>query len=36
VIPGTGRREYMIDNARAGVGIYPDAAMRKRIADAIA
>ncbi|MFM0326028.1 aldo/keto reductase [Caballeronia glebae] len=36
VIPGTGRREYMIDNARAGVGIYPDAAMRKRIADAVA
>lgn len=36
VIPGTGRREYMIDNARAGIGIYPDAAMRQRIADAVA
>jgi diketogulonate reductase-like aldo/keto reductase len=35
VIPGTGRREYMIDNARAGMGIYPDAAMRQRIADAL-
>jgi aryl-alcohol dehydrogenase-like predicted oxidoreductase len=36
VIPGTGRPEYMIDNARAGIGIYPDAAMRQRIADAVA
>ncbi|WP_087043128.1 aldo/keto reductase [Caballeronia ptereochthonis] len=36
VIPGTGRREYMIDNVRAGIGDYPDAAMRKRIADAVA
>ncbi|SAK67404.1 aldo/keto reductase [Caballeronia temeraria] len=36
VIPGTGRREYMIDNAHAGIGAYPDAAMRKRIADALA
>ncbi|SAK91139.1 aldo/keto reductase [Caballeronia fortuita] len=36
VIPGTGRREYMIDNARAGFGVYPDAAMRQRIADAVA
>jgi diketogulonate reductase-like aldo/keto reductase len=35
VIPGTGLREYMIDNARAGMGIYPDAAMRQRIADAL-
>ncbi|GAB5094981.1 aldo/keto reductase [Caballeronia sp. HLA56] len=36
VIPGTGRREYMIDNVRAGIGDYPDAALRKRIADAVA
>ncbi|SAK64188.1 aldo/keto reductase [Caballeronia calidae] len=36
VIPGTGRREYMIDNAHAGVGVYPDAAMTRRIADAVA
>ncbi|MBC8638908.1 aldo/keto reductase [Caballeronia sp. EK] len=36
VIPGTGRPEYMIDNARAGTGIYPDTAMRQRIADAVA
>ncbi|AQH01008.1 aldo/keto reductase [Burkholderia sp. KK1] len=35
VIPGTGRPEYMIDNAHAGIGVYPDAAMRQRIADAI-
>ncbi|SPB13325.1 putative oxidoreductase, MocA [Caballeronia novacaledonica] len=36
VIPGTGRREYMIDNAHAGIGIYPDAAMKQRIAGAVA
>jgi diketogulonate reductase-like aldo/keto reductase len=36
VIPGTGRREYMIDNVRAGIGDYPDAAMRRRIAEAVA
>ncbi|BBP98621.1 aldo/keto reductase [Burkholderia sp. SFA1] len=35
VIPGTGRPEYMIDNAHAGIGVYPDAAMKQRIADAI-
>jgi diketogulonate reductase-like aldo/keto reductase len=35
VIPGTGRREHMIDNVHAGVGAYPDAAMRKRIVDAV-
>ncbi|BAO88664.1 aldo/keto reductase [Caballeronia cordobensis] len=35
VIPGTGRPEYMIDNAHAGIGVYPDATMRQRIADAI-
>ncbi|WP_250515205.1 aldo/keto reductase [Caballeronia sp. INDeC2] len=36
VIPGTGRPEYMIDNARAGVGIFPDEALRQRIAVAVA
>ena len=36
VIPGTGRREYMTDNVHAGIGDYPDAAMCKRIADAVA
>ncbi|BAN25487.1 aldo/keto reductase [Caballeronia insecticola] len=36
VIPGTGRREYMIDNVHAGIGDYPDAALKKRIADAVA
>jgi aryl-alcohol dehydrogenase-like predicted oxidoreductase len=35
VIPGTGKREYMVDNVHAGIGEYPDAAMRKRIADAV-
>jgi diketogulonate reductase-like aldo/keto reductase len=32
VIPGTGRPQHMVDNARAGFGAMPDAAMRKRIA----
>ncbi|WP_250473972.1 aldo/keto reductase [Caballeronia sp. GAFFF1] len=36
VIPGTGRREYMIDNVRAGIGVYPDAALRRRIQEAVA
>jgi aryl-alcohol dehydrogenase-like predicted oxidoreductase len=36
VIPGTGRREYMIDNVHAGIGEYPDKAMRERIAAAVA
>ncbi|KND58633.1 hypothetical protein BVER_06384 [Candidatus Burkholderia verschuerenii] len=36
VIPGTGRREYMIDNVRAGIDDYPDTALRKRIANAVA
>jgi diketogulonate reductase-like aldo/keto reductase len=36
VIPGTGRREHMIDNVHAGVGVYPDGALCKRIADAVA
>jgi aryl-alcohol dehydrogenase-like predicted oxidoreductase len=35
VIPGTGRPEYMADNIRAGLGTYPDAALCKRIADAV-
>jgi aryl-alcohol dehydrogenase-like predicted oxidoreductase len=35
VIPGTGRREYMVDNVHAGIGEYPDQAMRQRIADAV-
>ncbi len=36
VIPGTGRREYIIDNVYAGIGEYPDAKLRQRIADAVA
>jgi diketogulonate reductase-like aldo/keto reductase len=35
VIPGTGRREHMIDNVQAGFGIYPDAGLRKRIVEAV-
>jgi aryl-alcohol dehydrogenase-like predicted oxidoreductase len=35
-IPGTGRREYMIDNVHAGIGEYPDKPMRERIAVAVA
>jgi hypothetical protein len=31
VIPGTGRPQYMADNARAGSGPLPDKAMRARI-----
>lgn len=36
VIPGTGSPQHMRDNVRAGVGKLPDAAMRERIAQAIA
>jgi diketogulonate reductase-like aldo/keto reductase len=36
VIPGTGRREHMIDNVQAGFGAYPDAELRKHIVDAVA
>ncbi|MDR5857469.1 aldo/keto reductase [Caballeronia sp. LZ062] len=36
VIPGTGRREYMVDNVHAGIGVYPDAALRRRIEEAVA
>jgi diketogulonate reductase-like aldo/keto reductase len=32
VIPGTGKPQHMRDNAAAGVGIYPDAALIKRLA----
>jgi diketogulonate reductase-like aldo/keto reductase len=35
VIPGTGRPEHMTDNARAGLGVFPDDAMRRRMADSI-
>ena len=35
VIPGTSRPEHMRDNAAAGSGVYPDAAMRARMAAAI-
>ena len=31
-IPGTGRPEHMLDNLAAGVGSFPDPAMRKRMA----
>jgi diketogulonate reductase-like aldo/keto reductase len=31
VIPGTGRPHHMVDNCRAGMGAFPDEAMRKRI-----
>ena len=32
VIPGTGKPEHMRENARAGLGRFPDAAMRKEMA----
>ena len=35
VIPGTGRPEHMADNVKAGFGGYPDAAMRRRMVEAI-
>jgi diketogulonate reductase-like aldo/keto reductase len=31
VIPGTGRKQYMVDNVQAGFGTYPDEAMLKQI-----
>ena len=34
-IPGTSRDEHMRDNAAAGTGVLPDAAMRRRIVDAL-
>ncbi len=36
VTPGTGRREYMVDNVHAGIGDFPDVALRQRIAEAVA
>jgi diketogulonate reductase-like aldo/keto reductase len=36
VIPGTSRPEHMRDNARAGIGPYPDAALLKRMVADIA
>ena len=35
VIPGTGKPEHMTDNVQAGFGVYPDAAMLKRMAASI-
>ena len=32
-IPGTSRPQHMRDNVAAGMGIVPDAAMRRRMAD---
>ncbi|MDB5642578.1 MAG: hypothetical protein JWN07_1895 [Hyphomicrobiales bacterium] len=34
VIPGTDKAPYMVDNMKAGMGRLPDAAMRKKMADA--
>jgi len=36
VIPGTGKPEHMADNLKAGFGIYPDSALRKKMIDEIA
>jgi diketogulonate reductase-like aldo/keto reductase len=36
VIPGTGKPEHMRDNAQAGLGVYPDAAMLQRMVRDIA
>ena len=36
VIPGTNRADHMKDNAKAGMGRLPDAAMRRRMADYMA
>ena len=35
VIPGTGHPEHMKDNVQAGLGVYPDAAMLKRMVASI-
>ena len=35
VIPGTSKAEHMRDNAQAGLGVYPDAAMLKRMTASI-
>jgi aryl-alcohol dehydrogenase-like predicted oxidoreductase len=31
VIPGTGKPEHMADNLQAGFGVYPDAALLKKM-----
>ena len=36
VIPGTGKPEHMRDNLQAGLGVYPDAALLKRMVAEIA
>jgi diketogulonate reductase-like aldo/keto reductase len=36
VIPGTGKPEHMHDNVQAGFGIYPDAALLKRMIESVA
>ncbi len=36
VIPGTGKPEHMSDNVQAGFGVYPDAAMLRRMVSEIA
>ena len=36
VIPGTGKPEHMKDNVQAGFGVYPDAAMIKRMVAEVA
>ena len=36
VIPGTSKPEHMRDNAQAGLGVYPDAAMINRMIEAVA
>jgi diketogulonate reductase-like aldo/keto reductase len=35
VIPGTSRPDHMRDNAQAGIGNYPDAALQKRMIEAV-
>jgi diketogulonate reductase-like aldo/keto reductase len=35
VIPGTGKPEHMRDNARAGLGAYPDDRLRQRMIDTV-
>jgi aryl-alcohol dehydrogenase-like predicted oxidoreductase len=36
VIPGTSKPEHMRDNAQAGLGVYPDAALLERMVREIA
>lgn len=35
VIPGTGKPEHMADNLRAGFGLYPDAALLRKMIDEV-